>query len=326
MNLPQSYLFVYMTEFCMSSEQRSGVILILLSVTGFSFLPVFTRFIYESSTVSPLDLGLLRYVLAAPMLWVIFAYRRAQQSRRFELIQFDVRLLALGILLALEGMCAFFGFQLIQASTYVLLFYSYPMFVALLSAVLGERLPWQAWVALILTMIGVALTAPDFSAGLNGDSFVGAVLAIMNAIMAAVYFILSNRLMKRQTSLTYSSALVVSGACVVFIIISLFRPVAVPDTVPVWLYVIGLAAFSTVLPIFTLNAGIQKLGPSQSAILATVEPLLTAVLAMVLLGETVLTIQWIGGILIVVSVIWLQLSASEAKQKKLDVQSSPSTV
>jgi drug/metabolite transporter (DMT)-like permease len=48
-------------------------------------------------------------------------------------------------------------------------------------------------------------------------------------------------------------------------------------------------------------------GAPQAAILSTVEPLLTLVLATVLLGEILALRQWLGGALILTSVLLLQL-------------------
>ena len=61
------------------------------------------------------------------------------------------------------------------------------------------------------------------------------------------------------------------------------------------------------LPVFALNAGIQKLGATRAAIIATFEPVLTAVLALIFLGEVMLPIQWLGGAVIIASVILLQI-------------------
>ena len=74
------------------------------------------------------------------------------------------------------------------------------------------------------------------------------------------------------------------------------------------------------LPVFALNAGIRKLGSTRAAIIATFEPLLTAVLALIFIGEVLLPIQWLGGAMIIASVIVLQLrrpSAEDAEQTAL---------
>jgi drug/metabolite transporter (DMT)-like permease len=82
----------------------------------------------------------------------------------------------------------------------------------------------------------------------------------------------------------------------------------VPDHPQVWLNLFALVVVSTVFPVFFLNAGIQKVGPARAAILGTVEPLLTIILAAVFLGERLQPVQLVGGAFILASVVILQLS------------------
>jgi len=171
---------------------------------------------------------------------------------------------------------------------------------------MGERLSRIAWVALALTIIGIALTAPDFSAGFTGGNFVGVMLALIDALQVAVYFLLIGRVTRGHTDMVHISAWTVTGALIAATIVAVTHGMVLPDGVS-WLYLIAIAAICTVLPVFALNAGIQKLGATRSAIIATFEPLLTAVLAVIFLGEIMLPIQWLGGLVIIASVILLQL-------------------
>jgi drug/metabolite transporter (DMT)-like permease len=69
-----------------------------------------------------------------------------------------------------------------------------------------------------------------------------------------------------------------------------------------------MGALSTVLPILTLFVGIAYLGASNASILSTLEPLITILLAAVLLKERVAPLQYLGGCLIVASVLLLQFA------------------
>jgi len=53
-------------------------------------------------------------------------------------------------------------------------------------------------------------------------------------------------------------------------------------------------------------AGIQRLGASRAAILSTSEPVLTALIAFLLLGEVIQPLQIPGGVLIVLSILCLR--------------------
>jgi drug/metabolite transporter (DMT)-like permease len=294
----------------MDRNQRIGAIYILLSVTGYAFFPVLARKLQDTGMPS-LDIATWRFIFAAPLFWLLVWLRGAPASpTRLPRYQ----LLGTGSLLSIAALCAFFGLERIPVSTFIVLFYSYPAMVALFSAIQGERLPLLSWIALGLTLVGVALTAPDFSAGLSGANAVGVMLSLVNALVVAVYFMLSSRLLRGQTNLVRASAWSVTGACLVFLALVLFRPISWPNSRDAWLGLLGMASFSTVLPIFFLNSGIQKLGPTMASMMGTIEPVLTTLLAVLLLNETLQEIQLLGGALIVASLVLLQVRRSPQAQ------------
>jgi drug/metabolite transporter (DMT)-like permease len=289
----------------MQHNQRDGILLIALSVVGYSCLPVFTKNLYALG-VAPLDIAFWRFFLTLPTFWGIVIARGQRPLLAVAKPLPRLRVLAMGTLLGIAALAAFFGLERLPAGTFSVLFYTYPALVALIEALLGERLSPQAWIAIGLTLTGVALTAPDFSAGFSGDNLPGILLALLDALVVAVYMIASSRLLRGYPDMVRAGAWAVTGAFVVLIGLVLVRGLAVPQGIA-WVYFVALALISTVLPVFGLNAGIQKLGATRAAIIATFEPVLTAVLALIFLGEVMLPIQWLGGALIIASVILLQI-------------------
>ena len=290
----------------MDPTQRTGIIYILLSVTGYAFFPTFARLLQESGLPS-LDIATWRFAIAAPIFWLVVLARRSpptgQRLPRYQLM-------GMGTLLAAAALCAFFGLERIPVSTFIVLFYTYPAMVALMSALLGERLPFQSWLALGLTLVGVALTAPDFSQGFSGDTSIGVILSLVNAFIVGVIVMLSSRILRGHTELARASSWTVTGACLVFLALALLRPLGVPQRPAEWLGLLAMASFSTVFPIFFLNAGIQKLGPTRASIMGTIEPVFTTILAILFLGETIQPVQLFGGLLILASLLLLQLRRS----------------
>lgn len=286
----------------MNNHQRDGAIFILLSVVGYSFLPIWVKQI-QASGLGSLDIAILRFAFATPIFWLIIRARRLPKPdkplpRR--------ALLGMGSLLALAALTGFWGLERLPAGTLVVLFYSYPAMVAVLSLLLGEKLPSKGWAALALTTIGIFFTVPDFTAGLSGDNLIGVILALVNALLVAVYFILSGRLLRGHTAMAQASAWSITGGLLVLALIVPFRGLSLPSTPSAWAFLLVLASFSTVFPVFFLNSGIQKVGAARAAILGTVEPVLTTVLAMIFLGERMQPVQLIGAAFILASIILLQ--------------------
>ena len=59
--------------------------------------------------------------------------------------------------------------------------------------------------------------------------------------------------------------------------------------------------------------GIRGLGPSQAAIISTLEPLFTIALAAVVLGERLRPIQWAGAVLVVLGIVFAEIAARRAE-------------
>ncbi len=310
-----------------SRNERDGMLLVLASVTGYSMLPVFIKAL-QVSGLNSLDIATWRFALAVPLFWLMVRVLRLPKGDK-PLPR--GKLMGMGILLATAAVLTFWGFERMAAGTFVVLFYTYPAMVAVLSALLGERLPPAGWGALVLTTIGIILTVPDFGQGVGNNNLIGILLALISAFIVAVYFILSGRLLKGHTALGAASAWTTTGALLALLVLIPFRasqmpgsfgdhlaeitfsmPVLAaksPNGIELWLKLLAIATVSTVLGSFFLTMGIQKVGAARASIVGTVEPILTLIFTRVFLGEEMLPVQLIGGILIVASVVLLQLGS-----------------
>ncbi len=288
----------------MERSQRDGMLFIFLAVSGYAFLPTLVKQI-QALGMLPLDIALWRFTFAMPVLWLIIFVRRAPPPaqplpRR--------RLLGLGVLMSAAALTAFFALERMPASTLIVLFYTYPTMVAIISLFLGERLSAQGWVALGLTLIGIVLTVPNLGAGWDEGDLIGVGMALLNALVVAVYYVLNSRLLRGHSSLMRASAWVIVGSFATMVVTALIRrDVLIPDSPTMWAYLLALATVCTVLPIFCLTIGIQKLGAPKAAIIGTVEPILTIVIAAVTLGERMEPGQVLGGVFIIASVLLLQV-------------------
>jgi len=74
---------------------------------------------------------------------------------------------------------------------------------------------------------------------------------------------------------------------------------------------LGLLAVPTLLGYGLFSASLRNLSPAVASLVASLEPALTALLAVMLLGERMLPAQWIGGGLILVGVFLTQAAPSD---------------
>jgi drug/metabolite transporter (DMT)-like permease len=293
----------------MDRTQRDGALLLILAALGYSFLPVLTKFGY-SAGLEPRDLLTWRFIIAAPLVWLLLAVRRPTGGTPLP----RVRLLLMGALFAASALCAFFSLERIPASTYTVLLYCYPAFVALLSLLVGDRLSRFGWLALALTLVGVVLTVPNLGADLARSDPLGMLLAMLNGASYAVYIVISNRLLKADCDLQSASALSITGSFLALVLLALAAGLRVPATLEGWLSIVAMAIFATVVPIFAFYAGLRRLGAPRAAILSTLEPVLVLAWSFMLLRETMLPLQVVGAAFILASAILLQLRGTPAPE------------
>ena len=181
------------------------------------------------------------------------------------------------------------------AATVTLLFYTYPVWVAVLSAVFGMGLPG--------ILVGGALAAAVVGSGVVVASSGGldiTTLGILFALASAVtisFFLIGLETLVRRTSPLASSmwiALAASAGQAAFSLTTGVRLPAWPaELVPI-LAMGGLTAAAFSL----LFLGVRRLGAVRAAIISSLEPVAAAVLALVFLGETLRPGVLFGGLLI----------------------------
>lgn len=282
---------------------RQGLLYMFLASSGYAFFPVLAKQI-QASGMASLDIATWRFALALMFFGVFISLRRAGPPAT-PLPR--IPLMIMGGMMATAAMSALLGLERLPGGLFVLLFFTYPAMVALINLVLGERLPVQGWLALALTLIGVVLTVPDQGVGLTDEAVIGVMLALFNALVIALYFIVNNRTLKGHNAPARASAWMIGTALVIVSLTIPFRQVTMPADVTTLLFIFLLALVSTVLPVFMMNMGIQKLGASRAAIVSSLEPALALMTTGLFLGERLTPIQLLGGLFILSSVFLLQV-------------------
>ena len=214
-----------------------------------------------------------------------------------------LRLMAVGVLTAAQVFFLYQSVARISASLAVLLLYSYPSLVALLSAVfLRERLGGIKLAAVATSLAGTLLIVglPSGQVTLTGCLFgLGAGLAL------AVYIVLASRAARGVATLT-ASAWLQLGATIAILPVLLTLSGSSPRLGGAgWVVVVGLASG---LAATLFLGGVQRLTPTVASIASTIEPVSTAALAAAILGVTLTVIQLAGGLLIVAALLIISLA------------------
>jgi len=142
---------------------------------------------------------------------------------------------------------------------------------------------------------------------------VGSIEVLGAAAIFAVYLVVASRLIPRAGSLP-GTALVLTGAAVVFVVLAVVTESRGPGDAGGWLGVLGMALLGTVVAFGLLSVGLGRVSPSTAAVISTLEPVVAVVLGVVVLGETVGLQQLAGMVVILLSVgilLWFESRAAD---------------
>jgi drug/metabolite transporter (DMT)-like permease len=168
-----------------------------------------------------------------------------------------------------------------------------------MAAVQGRVVRTGAWVAAVVSVVGVALVSRAWD-GANAD-WVGVAAGLVSAIFFASYLMIGEHLGKRLRPIT----IMAWG----FLIASAFWAVAQPlwdfpwtPASGVWLKLLWVGVAGTALPFLIEFAALRRAGAGLIGVVATTEPVIGAAAAWIMLGQRLGAVEITGGLMVVVAV------------------------
>lgn len=284
------------------SRRTVGILFCLISAVAYGTAGIFGKLAFEEGLSVPTLLA-ARFAIASVAMWgIVLAMGGPIRPSR--------RGMAIGLVLCILTYSAqtgayFLSLERIDAALAILLVHTAPVFVTIGAVVFGrERLSRFTLISLPVAVAGTALIAVGALGGPVSADGVGILLALVCALTYAAYILVSHAVVGEMHPITLT-AWVTSGVAVAFIISMIGTGDTPTTTGRGWLMILGLALFSTVISITFLAAGTAVVGPSVAVLLTTLEPVTATALALVILGESLSLIQWVGGVLVIVSVLIL---------------------
>ena len=109
----------------------------------------------------------------------------------------------------------------------------------------------------------------------------------------------------KHVSAVQSSLIIFASAGTVYGILMTFNGVHLPTTNSGWVSIVGIVLVATVIPVVAFLAGLERIGPTNAAMLSTLEPVVTVLLAAWIFAERPPSIALFGGGMILIAVILL---------------------
>ena len=280
-----------------ASTRTTGTALAVLSGAAFGAMPVLTKVVYADGG-SLVGLLALRFPLAAVALLALGRLRREPWPPRSALGALAL-LGALGY--AVQSGCYFAALERISAGLTALLLYLFPVLVVVLSALLARTWPRPVSCAcVVVATAGCVLTLGPAGAAQTD----GVLLGLGAATAYALYIVGSSRVATGGSPFT-SAGVVMASCAAVFDVLALVRGAALPDAAGGWLALAAVVLGCTVVAVSAFFAALALLGPADTAVVSTVEPLVSIALAAAFLGERLGPVQVAGGVLVLGAVLAL---------------------
>jgi DME family drug/metabolite transporter len=215
-----------------------------------------------------------------------------------------------GALVALFEVAYQFGIAGAGVAGAAALLYTAPVMVALLSRpLLGEPLtPMRLGLALVV-MLGAALavTGGRPAAGLGDVALPSLLQGVAGGLLAAASYagtiLLARWAVPRYGVMKVLLLEILGGTAILGLLLPLFgRPPALPPTAEAWLFTIALAVATVWLANVLFFAALDRIQATPTAVTATIEPVVGALLALFLLHQNLSVLGWLGLVMVVAGV------------------------
>lgn len=288
-------------------ELLIGVIVTICGVMLHSTKAVIVKLAYLEGISSGTVL-LWRMLFALPLYLIIGSFYIKNKKPKRIPIKSLWYMIVLGFFgYYLSSFFDFKGLEYIDASLERLVLFTYPTLTYLMLVFINKTgFKKKEVISIIITYLGISLVFYNKIGANNDDMLVGVGYIFLCALAYAIYLVGSNFLVKDVGSVLYT--VISMLASTVFVIVHyliLGDGQAFDLSNKLYLLLIMMAIFSTVLPSFLISEGIKRLGSSKVGIISSLGPVSTITLSIIFLGEFLQPVQYLGGAVVVFGVYYL---------------------
>ncbi len=181
-----------------------------------------------------------------------------------------------------------------------LLFYTYPILILLFTTVIAGALPGPYRLLTFgLAFVGLALA---LGPSLDGLDWRGVGFALTASLGATILFILTPRATQHVSVYTLTFWACGGGLALSLVVLPILGDYALPHASVGWSgFVLAISFY--IAGQLTNFAALHLAEPSRAALIYNLEPLVAIVAATMVLGETLATVQYAGGGLVITALI-----------------------
>ncbi len=292
-------------------KNNLGVLMVLVSSMCFAFVPNSAKIAMEEGS-SLFFLIASRYAIGACFLLPVFFLKKTSFRVPVRLIW---RVLVSGLLALCLIAATYHAVNFLDVGLVLLILYSFPLGVALFSHLTGkERINQIQWICMAMVMVGLIIMIYDGHTKIN---FYGLAISFFGLFCFVFFIIQSNALATTIGSTPLNFYISISGLAILSLLV-LFFSQSISWTMPrseKGVVAIFSNGFFYILSWVLFFEGARLIGSIRASMMACVEPLFAALLAMFFLNQILSVIEWIGFFTVLASIYLFERFATKHDQE-----------
>ncbi len=286
----------------MPKPSRTFGLLALLLVNVFWGLSFIASKYALTAGFSPMTLATVRYVFTAALMVPLVLLREGSLKLKRSDIPVAFASAVLGV--TLYYFFEYTGMVYTTASTASLILATVPILTLLYNVCFRRERPSRVqWMSVAVSLLGVFFVIAFGAEGIPGGSLKGNLLILGCCLCWVAYIQISSRLRGRYSSLRLTGWQSLCALCTLIPFALGERTQWVPVDATAWLCALGLAVICSALCYFLYAEALGVVSPFTAALFININPVAAVLGGMLLLNERLSPLQWLGGALILGSLL-----------------------
>lgn len=283
-----------------------GYAMVVGAACCWGVMATLAKLLFRDRAVDPVVLVVIRSDLATLTLFAIFAVAGRGRLRIGRREGWLAAIVGVGGLLT-NNFLYFQAIHLTSVATALLLQYQAPILVALYTVLVQrQRLSRRLLLSLGMAAGGCALVVRVYDPAVLRPNLLGVAAGLGTALAFAFYILASRVALKTMNAWTLLAYGYLSASLVWAFVVPPWRILSLPYDADTWWAFVAIATIGTALPFGLFINGLKFLPPTQASIVSMLEPVVAALAAYIVLGETLLPLQMLGGGLVLAAVILVE--------------------
>ncbi len=266
----------------------------VVAALSFSGVDILVKVVFASG-MDVMTLVTLRGVLVVAFMWV---WLRMQPPPIWHTVRQRWIALLIGVLFAGTMYGLLKAISLLPVSVAILAYFAYPLLTGIAGGITGlDRLGWPALLTAVSAFLGLALMLGAGFHNLSGAGIAWALIAaglrVVSLLMTRAYLNGTDARVTTWYSMVPSTLLFMVGSAVI-------GDWQTPASLLGWVAFAASSACST-LSTWLIYISTNRVGPFRTAFIMNLEPLVTTILSMLLLAETLAPPQVVGAVIMLMS-------------------------